>query len=70
MNIDGTNQKQLTSSEGAKWYPSWSPDGSKLIFSSTSENGERNIYMMDKDGSSVKKIISNGTQPAWSRVTN
>ncbi len=70
MNIDGSNQKQLTFSEPAKWYPSWSPDGSKLIFSSTSQDGERNIYMMNKDGSSLTKIISNGTQPAWSKVAN
>ncbi|MEQ9426844.1 MAG: hypothetical protein RJQ09_20645 [Cyclobacteriaceae bacterium] len=69
MNLDGSDQKRLTFSEAAEWYPSWSPDGSKLIFLSNLD-GERNIYMMNQDGSSVKKIISNGTQPAWSKIEN
>jgi TolB protein len=64
MNIDGTNQKRLTNNNADDWYPSWSPDGEKLIFSSKTD-GVRNTYMMNKGGSSVKKIISNGSQAAW-----
>lgn len=63
MNIDGSNQKRLTSNEGDKWYPSWSPDGSKIIFAS-----EGHVYMMNKDGSSIKKIIENGSQPVWLKI--
>lgn len=67
MNIDGSNQKRLTNNNVADWYPSWSPDGSQLIFSSNTD-GIRNIYMMNKDGSSVKKIIANGSQAAWLKI--
>jgi len=47
------------------WNPSWSPDGSKLIFASENTEGYFHIYMMNTDGSSVKKIIDNGSQPSW-----
>jgi TolB protein len=67
MNIDGSNQKRLTNNDVADWYPSWSPDASQLIFSSNTD-GIRNIYMMNRDGSSVKKAISNGGQPAWLKL--
>jgi len=30
--IDGSNQKRLTNNDFDDWYPSWSPDGSQLIF--------------------------------------
>ena len=63
MDIDGTNQKRLTFNSVDDWSPSWSPDGSKIIFS-----GEKHIYIMNKDGSSIRKIISNGSQVAWMKV--
>lgn len=67
MNIDGSNQKRLTNDSADNWYPSWSPDGSKLIYSikTGKERKDRDIFIMNKDGSSVEKIISNGAQAAW-----
>jgi len=67
MNIDGSNQKRLTNDSADTWYPSWSPDGSKLIYSikTGKERKDRDIFIMNKDGSSVEKIISNGSQAAW-----
>ncbi len=74
MNIDGSNQKRLTNNDVDDWYPSWSPNGSQLIFGSNTnkdgdyKNGDWDIYMMNKDGSSVKKVIKNGSQAAWLKV--
>lgn len=53
MNIDGTDQQQLTT-EGTNQWPTWSPDGSKIVFSSIrSVNGtpDNGLYLMNPDGS-------------------
>lgn len=67
MNIDGSNQKRLTNDDVDNFYPSWSPDGSQLIYSikTGNERKDRDIYIMNNDGSAVEKIISNGSQAAW-----
>jgi Tol biopolymer transport system component len=50
MNGDGSNQINLTKSEGFDGYPVFSPDGSKIAFCSDRDgNGE--IYIMNGDGS-------------------
>lgn len=66
MNIDGSNQKQLTNQTFDCWYPSWSPDGAQLIFvTGDPDKEERLIYVMNKDGSGMRKIIDNGSQVVW-----
>ncbi|WP_108807521.1 DUF5050 domain-containing protein [Aquimarina spinulae] len=65
MNIDGSNQKRLTNNDVDDWNPSWSPDGSKIIFQSSDENGEKHVYMMKNDGSSVGKFINNAFGAVW-----
>ena len=60
----GSNQKRLTNNDGSDGRPSWSPDGSQLVFKSD-RDGKANIYIMNTDGSSKRKIIANGWQPAW-----
>lgn len=68
MDIDGSNQKRLTNTRSGG--PSWSPDGSQIIFQSKGEggNGKSNVYIINKDGSSLRKITSQGGwQVAWYR---
>ncbi len=69
MDIDGSNQVQLTNETYDCWYPSWSPDGSQLIFlTGDQENDEKQIYIMNKDGSEMKKLIGQGSQPVWLKM--
>jgi len=51
MNEDGTEQTALTDASGIDTEPAFSPDGSKIVFRSDRDAGDREIYMMDADGS-------------------
>ena len=65
MNIDGSNQKRLTNNDVDDWNPSWSPDGSKIIFQSSDENGGKHVQIMNNDGSSVERFINNAFGAVW-----
>lgn len=48
--------------------PDWSPDGSKIVFEST-KDGNYAIYVVQADGSGLRKLTSgeaNDEQPRWS----
>jgi len=63
--VDDSNDKRITNDTLNNCYPSWSPDGSQIIFSAkTGETRkDRKIYLMNDDGTS--EIIFNGSQAAW-----
>ncbi len=50
MNPDGTNQTNITNNAAADTEPNYSPDGSKIIFT-TNRDGNNEIYRMNADGS-------------------
>jgi len=56
--------------------PTWSPDGSKILFASNREGDGRTpfLYTMNPDGSDQKKFgfpsEIDGTEPDWSPATN
>lgn len=62
MDIDGSNNIRLTKNRVEEWDPAWSPDGSKVFFSSQNVHGFYDIYKVNKDGSSIKKILDNSSQ--------
>jgi TolB protein len=64
MNIDGSNQKRLTRNRVEEWGPAWSTDGSKVFFSSQNVHGFYDLYKVNKDGSSIKKILNSASQAA------
>ncbi len=49
----------------------WSPDGKKIVYQATDEAGHRQVYVINADGASPRKQLtegkSNDGQPAWSR---
>lgn len=52
---DGGNLRRLTDAPGYNAEATISPDGSKVIFTST-RDGDLEIYVMDADGSNVKRL--------------
>jgi TolB protein len=71
MNADGSNPTQLTDSPGAmddNLEPSWSPDGTQIIFWS-SRDGNKEIYVMNADGSNQTRLTdttpSNSSWSSW-----
>jgi len=65
---DGSGLKRLTNNTNDEWGPSWSPDGTRIAFSST-RDGNSDIYVMDRAGREVTRLTANGTSegvPAWS----
>ena len=65
---DGQSLTQLTDSPGWDGEPVWSPDGSRIAFSS-SRSGDRDIWVMNADGSDLVTVVSGpGDQrlPSWS----
>ncbi|MCH2186374.1 DUF5050 domain-containing protein [Myxococcota bacterium] len=83
MNADGSDQIRLTriapdsDSNCPTWSygPSWSPDGSHIVFTSSRGDDVAEIYTMNADGSDETKItsatfLSSNEYPAWSPVGN
>ena len=64
MNPDGSDLRQLTSLKGINWFPEYSPDGSKIAFHSNkddpnlSDSGDYNLYLMNSDGTDIRKITA------------
>jgi Tol biopolymer transport system component len=59
---DGTNLRPLSSeNQTADGLPRWSPDGSRVAFSS-SRSGNYEIWVMNADGSDRKKLTQ---RPSW-----
>ena len=71
MDTDGGNQQRLTENLFNDWYPSWSPDGKRIAFSSDREGnfGNFEIYVMDTDGGNQRRLTNNPQydgSPSWS----
>jgi dipeptidyl aminopeptidase/acylaminoacyl peptidase len=74
MDADGGNQTRLTDNSALNLDPAFSPDGTKIAFTSYRDDpkAERSeIYVMNADGSNQKRLTNSpdgtsNSQPAWS----
>jgi Tol biopolymer transport system component/DNA-binding winged helix-turn-helix (wHTH) protein len=67
-NAHPTYPMRLTNNPANDQYASWSPDGTKIAFTSN-RDGKDEIYVMDAAGSNVRRLTHNATtddHPAWS----
>lgn len=49
--------------------PSWSPDGSQIVFSSSHESDNPELWVMDANGQNLRRLTENGfadREPSWS----
>jgi Tol biopolymer transport system component len=65
MNPDGSDDTQLTNYSGKDWAPSWSPDGTQIVFESLRHHASGEIYSMNADGSNVTRLTSNTFYDDW-----
>jgi Tol biopolymer transport system component/plastocyanin len=71
MNADGSAQTNLTPGSLARNIsPAWSPDNTKIAFSSDRAGDAPDIFVMNADGSGLRQLTSGGAEdlePTWSR---
>lgn len=70
MNEDGSNMQRLTNDSYSYNVAKWSPDGEKLVFTSTRNRTSFKglpIFIMDVKTGSVTQIVDLGLFPVWSR---
>ena len=71
VNTDGTGLRSVIDDDGQGWTymsPAWSPDGKQIAFGS-SRDGGWDIYVVNVDGSGLRRLTSHGARddsPAWS----
>ena len=68
MNLDGSDQTNLTQHRANDLAPAWSPTGEQILFTSD-RGGIEDLYLMDADGANVHQVFrkSIGREyPTWS----
>jgi Flp pilus assembly protein TadG len=68
MDPDGSNWRQLTSTGLANYHARYSPDGTRIVFSSNM-SGDRDIYTMAPDGSDMRQLtdaLGDDSYPSYS----
>lgn len=61
--------KQLTNGSAIYTSPSYSPDGKEIVFQSDMDGGRRQLYIMNRDGSNIKRLTHAArsyAEPKWS----
>jgi TolB protein len=63
MRADGTDRRLLTRSRIDEYAPAWSPGGTRIAYT---RGFERDIWVMNADGSGKRPLIVDAAAPSWS----
>ena len=69
VDVDGTNERNLTETDTDEVGAVWSPDGSRIAFVRQSAGGDAEIFVMHADGTNVRQLTDTtgaSVLPAWS----
>jgi len=69
LNLDGSGVTQLTVNAGNNGSANWSPDGTRIAFSSDRDGGHLHVFVMNADGTGVTQLTAgnfNDDIPGWS----
>jgi Tol biopolymer transport system component len=69
-NVDGTGLRQVGRGDLLRYNPTWSPDGTKLVFvQDNGRAGSGDVYTITADGGSLKRLTTSSGwdgEPDWS----
>jgi TolB protein len=68
-NANGSDPRNLTQDPAFDGWPSWSPDGTQLVFASN-RGGDYKVYVMQADGRDVRRVAETqgrATAPVWAK---
>ena len=68
MNIDGSDQRQLTFPPIREDGPWFSPEGDKIVFRRTTQNGHSNLFIINIDGTGLTNVTNDNIgamHPTW-----
>jgi hypothetical protein len=69
MNPDGSGLTRLSNNTASDEVPTWSPDGTKIVFDSN-RSGNFEVWVMNADGTNPVKLTNNAAfdgHPSWAR---
>jgi TolB protein len=76
IDVDGTGERNVTDKPGQEWWPSWSPDGTQIVYAEWYATdqfhavcGRDRLSIINADGTGHTPLTENGGQldewPVW-----
>ena len=75
MNTDGSNVHPITKGDAVDWFPRWSPDGSRILFTRSKKgwvferdantDGKWDIWTVTPEGKDETKVVENASWGTW-----
>ena len=65
MDADGTNVRQLTRNAPYNWWLGWSPDGSRIAYSSDTDGDfeSGSVFVIDVDSTNLRQLAGDPVEP-------